>query len=391
MSKIVCDVCGAAYPETSSRCPVCGSVRYNTPETEADTTVTPRAEREERPATNRRPSTQRSKKSAKKNGPNIKLIAIIAAVVVLAVVLVALLLSNPGSNPPVDPTEPPTTPPTEAPTNPQVPCTGMTLSDTTVIFDTVGAIKQLSAVCAPEDTTDQLVFTSSDPTVVTVDEVGELVAIAPGNATITVICGTITATCEVQCTMQPETEPPTEPATSISLNREDFTFSAAGEKWKVYNGTIDASLVTFTSSNDSVVTFVGGVATAVAPGTATIYAEYEGQKLECIVRCSFRASSGGNGGVEEDNGNTNSGKYTLWNTYGVEDDHDLTIKVGESVNLYLKDAEGTKITVEWTADKEDIVTIDGLKISGAATGRVVLTATHDGESFRCVVRVSAAA
>ncbi|MBE6943495.1 MAG: hypothetical protein E7453_04450 [Ruminococcaceae bacterium] len=390
MSKIVCDVCGAAYPETSSRCPVCGSVRYNTPEAETDTTVTPRAEREERPAPSRKPSTQRSRKSSKKNGPNVKLIAIIAAVVVLGVVLVALLLSNPGSDTP-DPTVPPTLPPTEPPTNPNVPCTGITLSDTTVVFDTVSATKQLSAVCAPADTTDRLVFTTSDPTVVTVDEVGELVAIGPGNATITVICGDITATCEVQCTMQPETEPPTEPDASISLNREDFTLFAAGEKWKVYNGTIDVSLVTFTSSNDSVVTFINGIATAVAPGTATIYAEYEGQKLACIVRCSFKASSGGNGGVEEDNGNVSSGKYTLWNTYGPEDDHDLTIKVGENVNLYLKDADGTKITVEWAADKEDIVTIDGIKVTGAAAGRVVLTATHDGEEFRCVVRISAPA
>ncbi len=390
MSKIVCDVCGAAYPETSSRCPVCGSVRYNTPEADADTTVAPRAEREERPAPSRRPSAPQRKKSSKKNASNVKLIAIIAAVAVLAVVLVALLLSAPDNNKPADPTVPPTVPTTDPPTDPVVPCTGITLSDTSVIFDAFGAKKQLSAVCAPEDTTDQLVFTSSNPAVVTVDEVGELVAIGPGNATITVICGSITATCEVQCIMEIETEPPTDPTATIKLNREDFTFSRVGEKWKVYNGTVEASLVTFTSSNESVVTFVNGIATAVAPGTATIYAEYEGQKLECIVRCSFSAA-GGNGGVEEDNGTVNSGKYTLWNTYGLEDDHDATISVGESVNLYLKDADGTKITVEWTADKEGVVTIDGQKITGAATGRVTLSATHDGETIKCVIRVSAAA
>ena len=275
MSKIVCDVCGAAYPETSNRCPVCGSVRYNTPESDAETTAAPRAEREDRPA--RKPSAPQRRKSTKKKGPNVKLIAIIAAVAVLAVVLVALLLSGGNSNPHVDPTEPPTIPPTDAPTNPDVPCTGITLSDTNIVFDAFGATKQLSAVCEPADTTDQLLFTSSDLSVVTVDEVGELVAIGPGNATVTVICGSITVTCNVVCTMEPETEPPTNPAASISLNREDFTFSSAGEKWRVYTGTVDASLVTFTSSNEAIVTFVNGVATAVAPGTATIYAEYEGQ------------------------------------------------------------------------------------------------------------------
>ncbi len=388
MSKIVCDVCGAAYPETSSRCPVCGSVRYNTPESDVETTAAPRVEREERPA--RKPSAPQRRKSTKKKGPDVKLIAIIAAVAVLAVVLVVLLLSGGSNNPSVDPTEPPTLPPTEPPTNPTVSCTGITLSDTNVVFDAVGATKQLSAVCEPADTTDRLVFTTSDPAVVTVDEVGELVAIGPGNATITVTCGSITATCEVVCTMEPETEPPTNPAASISLNREDFTLFSVGEKWRVYTGTVDVSLVTFTSSNEAVVTFVNGIATAVGPGVANIYAEYEGQKLECVVRCSFTAA-GGNGGVEEDNGTVNSGKYTLWNTYGPEDDHDATIRVGESVNLYLKDADGTKITVEWTADKEGIVTIDGQKVTGAATGRVNLTATHDGETIKCVIRVSAAA
>lgn len=271
-----------------------------------------------------------------------------------------------------------------------MPCTGITLSDTNIVFDTVSATKQLSAICEPADTTDQLFFTSSDLSVVTVDEVGELVAMGPGNATITVVCGSITATCEVVCTMEPETEPPTTPPATIKLNREDFTLFSAGEKWRVYDGSVDASLVTFTSSNESVVTFVNGIATAVGPGTAKIFAEYEGQKLECIVRCSFTAS-GGNGGVEEDNGTVNSGKYTLWNTYGLEDDYDATISVGESVNLFLKDADGTKITVQWTADKEGVVTIDGQKITGAAAGRVNLSTTHDGEVIKCIIRVSAAA
>ena len=394
MSKIVCDVCGAAYPETSTRCPVCGSVRYNTPETEAETTVTPRVEREERPAPSRRPSTQNKRRSPKKNGPNIKLIAIIAAVLVLAVVLIILLLSAP-STPSADPTEPPTTPPTEAPTNPDVPCTDITLSETTIVLDAVGATAQLSAVCGPENTTDRLVFTSSDPAVATVDEIGEVVAVGPGTAIITVICGDITATCEVQCTMEIETEPPTDPNATISLNRTEFTLQFVGDRWKVYNGTVDASLVTFRSDDESVVTFVDGIATCVSRSTkpVTIYAEYEGVTVSCVVRTNFKASEdAGNGGVEEDNGNAASGKYKLYNTYGYVAVPDMTIAVGESVNLFLKDADGNKIIVEWTANKDGFVTIDGQKITGAAASReITLTATHDGESFKCIIRVTAPA
>ena len=395
MSKIVCDVCGAAYPETSSRCPVCGSVRYNTPESDVETTAAPRAEREERPAPARRPSAPQRKRGGKKNTPNVKLIAIIATVAVLAVVLIVLLLSGGNSNPSVDPTQPPTLPPTEPPTNPSISCTGITLSDTTVVFDAVGATKQLSAVCEPADTTDQLIFTSSDPSIVTVDEVGELVAIAPGNATITVICGSITAVCEVQCTMELETESPVNPAASISLNREDFTLQFVGDRWKVYNGTVDVSLVTFRSDDESVVTFVDGWATCIARSTkpTKIYAEYEGQSVSCIVYTNFKVNStGGNGGVEEDTGNAASGKYKLYNTYGRMDAPDMTISVGKSVNLFLKDLDGNKITVDWTANQEGFVTIDGQKITATAAVReLVLTATHDGEQFRCIVRVTAPA
>ena len=385
MSKIVCDVCGAAYPETSTRCPVCGSVRYNTPETEAETTVTPRVEREERPAPSRRPSTQNKRRSPKKNGPNIKLIAIIAAVLVLAVVLIILLLSAP-STPSADPTEPPTTPPTEAPTNPDVPCTDITLSETTIVLDAVGATAQLSAVCGPENTTDRLVFTSSDPAVATVDEIGEVVAVGPGTAIITVICGDITATCEVQCTMEIETEPPTNPDAGISLRKYDVTLFRAGEKWSAYNGTAVVSSVTFTSANEAVATFVDGVVTAVGPGTTKVFAEYEGQKIECIIRCSF-SSSGGNGGVEEDNGNVNSGKYTLKTQHGINKAHDITIDVGETLNFKIIDTNDQEVTFEWTVNKEGIIAINGASVSGVASGSVEISALCDGETVTCIIRV----
>ena len=26
MSKIICDICGTSYPETSEQCPICGTV-----------------------------------------------------------------------------------------------------------------------------------------------------------------------------------------------------------------------------------------------------------------------------------------------------------------------------------------------------------------------------
>lgn len=183
---------------------------------------------------------------------------------------------------------------------------------------------------------------------------------------------------------EPEpTEPePTEPPAAISLNRTDFSFFRTGEKFKVYDGTIDASEVTFSSSNEEIVTFIDGVATAVAPGMAKITAEYEGEKLECYVHCLFENS--------DKVGFVNTGKYTLWTMYGFEDDHDITIHMhkGEYLDPYLKDAEGNKIAVEWTADKEGIVTIENGKVTGAVTGRVLLSCTVDDQIIEFVLRVA---
>ena len=35
MSKIICDVCGTAYPDTASQCPICGCARPDHPQAAA--------------------------------------------------------------------------------------------------------------------------------------------------------------------------------------------------------------------------------------------------------------------------------------------------------------------------------------------------------------------
>ena len=39
MSKIICDVCGTAYPETAAVCPICGCAKNTTTPTAAAETV----------------------------------------------------------------------------------------------------------------------------------------------------------------------------------------------------------------------------------------------------------------------------------------------------------------------------------------------------------------
>ena len=399
MAKIVCEVCGAAYPETSSRCPVCGSVRYSTPEPITDVIVDDMPQREStNPTSGRhaRANVKKRRKHGKKNAQLVQYIAIGCALLLLLILFLTLLFSScggAGAYDPTDGTTEATDPPTEAPTD--ISCTGITLSTESISFTQIGDIFVLSVSCEPEDTTDRVTFISSDTTVVTVDEAGQVVAVGPGSATITAVCGDVSSVCNVICDIPEETEPPTLPPETLILNRSDFSLFYKGATWQLYDGVIDMSLITFTSDNEAVATIVNGKVTAVGRGTTTVHAEFGDQKVSCIVRCSFKddTTTEGNGGVEEDNGNsgTTTTTYTLWNTYGKEHDNDASIKVGEKVQLFLKSAEGTKITLNWTVSTEGIVSIDGRTITGVAAGVVKLTAEYEGTKYECIIRVNAPA
>ena len=75
----------------------------------------------------------------------------------------------------------------------------------------IGDTATLTATITPADTTDQPVWSSSDESVVTVDQSGKITAVGRGEATITVKAGEAFATCtvEVQRTYIPI--PPTQP------------------------------------------------------------------------------------------------------------------------------------------------------------------------------------
>ena len=77
-----------------------------------------------------------------------------------------------------------------------VPANKVNLSLETVNLE-VGDTVTLKATVDPENTTDQLAWSSSNNTVATVDENGKVTAVGAGKATITAKAGNQTATCEV--------------------------------------------------------------------------------------------------------------------------------------------------------------------------------------------------
>ena len=76
-----------------------------------------------------------------------------------------------------------------------VPCTGLTLNTSSLTFGAIGS-QTLVATVEPSDTTDQLIWESSDDTVATVKN-GVVTAVFNGNAVITARCGNYSDTCDV--------------------------------------------------------------------------------------------------------------------------------------------------------------------------------------------------
>ena len=78
---------------------------------------------------------------------------------------------------------------------PKVPCTGIVLSSDTLSFTTIDT-QTLSIVISPENCTDAVAWSVSPAGIVTVDD-GVVTPVTNGTCTITVTCGTQTATCAV--------------------------------------------------------------------------------------------------------------------------------------------------------------------------------------------------
>lgn len=78
----------------------------------------------------------------------------------------------------------------------EVPCTGISLSESTLTLENVGTTETLTATVTPADTTDAIVWSTSDPNVVDVVS-GVLTVVGVGTVTITATCGEQSASCDV--------------------------------------------------------------------------------------------------------------------------------------------------------------------------------------------------
>lgn len=155
--------------------------------------------------------------------------------------------------------------------------TGITI-DKAEISKVAGETEKLSATVTPANATDKKVtWTTSDANVATVDESGNVTAVAAGSATITAKAGDKTATCKVTVTAKEIVlnEIVVDPATKEVKEGETFELTV-----KFLPEGAEAKPVSWRSTNPEVATVEGGTVTTLKAGKTKIFAQVDGTEIE---------------------------------------------------------------------------------------------------------------
>ena len=354
MSKIVCDICGTAYPDTAQECPICGCTRDSAAALLADVGL-----EEEVAVAAAAPEVvpEPVKPAPRKAAPVIEedddeydededddddydddddddddddeedegrksnaFLVILLVIVILALLAVSAFIVvkyvAPNLLGPKE-TAPATTLATEEPaetTELVIPCENLALtSGGEIVLDEVGANWLINVLALPENTTDVLVYTSSDETVATVNEQGKITAVGEGTAVITITCGaqelkcTVTVSVAEETTVPEETTAPEEttvpeestepeettvpettvPDVVISFVKADVTSRMIGEQFylKVKGEGLNPDLLKWSSENEGIcVVDQKGLVTIKGWGTTHVVVTYGDQVIKCIVR-----------------------------------------------------------------------------------------------------------
>ncbi|MDE5850669.1 MAG: Ig-like domain-containing protein [Muribaculaceae bacterium] len=254
--------------------------------------------------------------------------------------------------------------------------TGVTLDKTEITSLMVGETVTLTAVVSPDEATDKTVtWTSSDENVASVDEEGDVTAVAPGTVTITATSGNVSAECKVTVVARPV------PVEDIELSKTEATV-AKGETLTlvaiVHPDEATDKTVTWSSSDEKVATVdQNGKVTAVNSGSAVITAAACGMEATCKVTVFVPVTS--LVVLDEDDNQLKDGDVIEIHT-GHE--YNLTAVVGPE--------DATDKIVTWTTSDETVIKFlddEGL-IDGIKAGEATVTASIAGLSVTINVKVT---
>ena len=247
------------------------------------------------------------------------------------------------------------------------------------IKEKVGGSANLQANVIPSDAEDtNIIWSSSDPSVVTVNNKGELTIIDKGTATITATNGTLEAKCDVESYIA---------VRSIILNKTAITTKIGGTdaiKAQISPATAENKLEWSSSNPQSVKVSSYGVITALAEGDAIITAKAGDVAASCKVHVQGKGNriSGTHPNIalddDDNNDSTSAGSSTL---VSLSYSSKFTLTVGGSQYMNLqRDGNGNYSYVYTTDyDREIIMSSVSFKnISKSSSGKITGTIIMKG-------------
>lgn len=406
MSKIICDICGTSYADTATQCPICGCVRPAQPATVPEENCNnggytyvkggrfSKSNVKKRTAGKKPAQPAPKEEETNKKGGAVLLIAII----LIGIVVIGMILWATGifGRKTTESGTPSTTPAPTTTTEPQnIPCEGLVLTNKQYTIESVGDTMLIEYQKLPADSTDAVQFVSENEEIAIVDSDGNVTAVQNGTTNIIITCGNVSETCQIIVGDGAT-------AVDLELTITSIEFTKLGDTKLIYEGTIPADQITWTTSNEYIATVKDGVVMAEGPGLATITATYMDQTVSCSVRCEIEFE-GGSGGITEDGGSIGGASGGIGEdggsvTYKIHSStgplywgNDITIQEGKSITLSLESSNGQIINVDWTCDENEHVRTEGSKIIALKklyNNYIIVRTVYENITYSCIIRVS---
>ncbi|MBP5332650.1 MAG: Ig domain-containing protein [Bacteroidales bacterium] len=228
-----------------------------------------------------------------------------------------------------------------------------------------GETLQLEAFVAPENATDKSVsWSSSVPSVASVDAKGLVTAIKQGSAIIIAQAGTHNATCKLTVSpLKIEVE-------SVTLDQGTLSMLIGDEVTLVATVSPENSTVRtveWSTSDSAVATVSEGKVTAIKEGTATITATADGKTAGCKVTVDY---------IHVQSVVLNQTELSLY----VDDTYTLTATVSPD--------DAARKDVTWSSSDTSVATVSGGKVTALKAGNAVISAAADGVTAACALTVT---
>ena len=237
----------------------------------------------------------------------------------------------------------------------------LTLNYTQLTLE-LGDSEDIIATVSPASTTDPVIWTSSDPAIVSVDEYGIVSALAVGQATITAACGQLSASCVV--TITPVA------VEKISLNASDITLNISESfalTTQIYPENASINNVVWKSSDPAVATVTeSGVVKAVSAGVTTVTASIDNISAVCKIT------------VLKPDPKAVVVNYSQLTLHATETFQLSATLGGESGNYKFS----------WNSSDSSVASVDANgNVTALKPGVATITVSYEGESATCEVTV----